>query len=58
VSLAVARFLATLLYGVRTFDPIVLAGAPLVLALIAWLAAYVPARRASRVDPLTALRTE
>ena len=57
-SLLAARFLATLLFGVGTFDPVVLTGGPLVLGFTAWLAAYLPARRASRVDPLTALRTE
>ncbi len=57
-SLLVARFLATLLYGVGTFDPMVLIGAPLVLGITAWLAAYLPARRASRVDPLAALRAD
>ena len=58
VSLVAARFLATLLFGVGTFDPVTLTAAPLVLGLAAWLAAYLPARRASRVDPLAALRTE
>ena len=58
VSLLVARVLARLLYGVEMFDPVALSGAPLVLGIAAWLAAYLPARRASRVDPLTALRTE
>jgi ABC-type antimicrobial peptide transport system permease subunit len=54
----VTRFLATLLFGVGAFEPVALVGAPLVLGVTAWLAAYVPARRASRVDPLAALRTE
>ena len=57
-SLVAARFLATLLFGVGTFDPVALTGAPLALGLAAWLAAYLPARRASRVDPLVALRTD
>ena len=57
-SLLAARFLATLLFGVGTFDPVALTGAPLVLGVAAWLAAYLPARRASRVDPLAALRTD
>ena len=57
-SLLAARFLATLLFGVGTFDPVALTGAPLVLGGAAWLAAYLPARRASRADPLAALRTD
>ena len=57
-SLVASRFLATLLFGVRTFDPVPLIGAPLVLGVAAWLAAYLPARRASRMDPLAALRTD
>ena len=51
VSLLAARLLATLLFGVGTFDPVALTGAPLVLGLAAWLAAYLPARRASRAGP-------
>jgi putative ABC transport system permease protein len=57
-SLLAARFLATLLFGVGSFDPVALIGAPLVLGVAAWLAAYLPARRASRADPLAALRVE
>jgi predicted permease len=57
-SLLVARFLATLLFGVTRFDPVVLVGAPLVLGIAASLAAYLPARRASRANPLAALRAE
>ena len=43
------------LYGVRALDPIVLGGVALVLAAIAFVACAVPARRASRIDPLIAL---
>ena len=58
VSLLASRFLATLLFGVGTFDPIALGGAPLVLGVAAWLAAYLPARRASRANPIAALRAD
>ena len=57
-SLLAARFLATLLFGIGTFDPVTLIGAPLALGGAAWMAAYLPARRASRADPLVALRSE
>jgi predicted permease len=57
-SLAAARFLATLLFGIGTFEPAAFIGAPVALGAAAWLAAYLPARRASRVDPLAALRAE
>src|SRR4029434_5442191 len=57
-SLVAARFLATLLFGVGKFDPVALTVPPLVLGVAAWLAAYLPARRASRADPLAALRTD
>jgi len=57
-SLLAARFLAMLLFGVGSFDPVALTGAPIVLGVAAWLAAYLPARRASRANPLAALRAE
>jgi ABC-type antimicrobial peptide transport system permease subunit len=57
-SLVAGRFLATLLFGIGTFDAVALIGAPLVLGLAAWLAAYLPARRATRANPLAALRAD
>jgi len=47
-----------MLFQIGTFDPVALIGAPLVLGASAWLAAYLPARRASRADPLAALRAD
>jgi putative ABC transport system permease protein len=53
-----ARAIASFLFGVQSWDPAVFVGAPAVLALVALLAAWVPARRASRISPNEALRYE
>ena len=57
-TLLVARQLANLLYGVTPRDPAVLGGVTVLLLIVALLAAYLPARRASRVDPLIAVRSD
>jgi predicted permease len=53
-----SRFIASFLFGVKALDPIVFAGIPLLLTAVALLAVWLPARRASRVDPVIALRTQ
>jgi ABC-type antimicrobial peptide transport system permease subunit len=55
-SLWASRFVASLLYGVAPRDPATLTGAATTLAAVAALAAWVPAYRASRVDPAEVLR--
>lgn len=57
-ALATARLVRSQLFGVEPDDPVALAGAVLLLVAMAALAAYLPARRASRLDPLAALRHE
>jgi predicted permease len=57
-SFGVTRLLSTQLFGVRSSDPLTFAVAPLILLAAALVAACVPALRASRIDPLTALRHE
>ncbi|MGD0668479.1 MAG: ABC transporter permease [Bryobacteraceae bacterium] len=57
-AFALSRYLESQLFGVKAADPYIYAGAALVLAVVAALAAFVPARRASRIDPISALRYE
>jgi ABC-type antimicrobial peptide transport system permease subunit len=57
-TVAVARLFSSQLYGVKTWDPVTLVAALLLTAVMVALASVVPARRATSVDPMVALRTE
>jgi putative ABC transport system permease protein len=58
LSVWAAQFVESLLYGLEPRDPVTFGGAALILVLVAALAAWLPARRASRIDPVTVLRYE
>jgi len=58
VALGVTRYLSSMLYNVHPGDPVTMVSVAILLTLVAFAACYIPARRATRVDPLIALRYE
>jgi len=58
LSFATGKAASSLLFGMRPYDPITFGGATALLSAVALAASYLPARRAMKVDPMTALRYE
>jgi ABC-type antimicrobial peptide transport system permease subunit len=57
-AILITRFMESLLFGVTATDPLTYLVLALLLALVALITCYMPARRASRIDPITVLRSE
>jgi putative ABC transport system permease protein len=57
-AFALTHFLSALLFGVRPFDPLTFAAVPVALTSVVIAASYLPAHRATRIDPMAALRCE
>jgi len=57
-AFGLTRLIATILFGVKPWDPVVFISAPLILSAVALLAVWLPAARASKLDPMAALRVE
>jgi putative ABC transport system permease protein len=57
-AFGLTRFIASFLFGVRSWDPLVFVTVPIVLAAVALMAVWLPATRASKLDPMQALRVD
>jgi ABC-type antimicrobial peptide transport system permease subunit len=58
LAFATTRFMSSMLYGVSPLDPAALGGSALLAGILTFVACYIPARRATKVDPMVALRYE